>query len=95
MAALSEAEVRAHLQNTAGWALAGGEIERTFAFGSFPAAIAFVNRLADAAERAGHHPDITVNYNRVKLALSTHSEGGITQKDFDLAREINRLEHGT
>ena len=95
MAALSEEEVRANLQETPGWSLSGTELERTFTFESFRPAIAFVNRVAEAAERAGHHPDIAIHYNRVKLALSTHSEGGITSKDFELARAVNRLERGS
>ncbi|HUI44055.1 MAG TPA: 4a-hydroxytetrahydrobiopterin dehydratase [Terriglobia bacterium] len=94
MATLSEAEVRGKLQSLAGWKLASGNLERVFTFESFLPAIAFVNRVAGAAESAGHHPDIAINYNRVTLALSTHSAGGITQKDFDLAREIDRLQGG-
>ncbi len=54
-------------------------------------AIGFVNRIAQAAEKAGHHPDITINYNVVSIALSTHSEGGVTEKDFELAKEIDGL----
>lgn len=91
MPALTDTEVRARLQGLTDWSLRSGNIERQYTFDSFVAAIAFVNRVADAAERAGHHPDITINYNRVTMALSTHSEGGITAKDFDLAHEINRL----
>ena len=92
MAALSEAGVRARLGSLEGWSLGNGDIEAQFTFDSFQTAMAFVNRVAELAELAGHHPDITVNYNRVTLALSTHSEGGITVKDFDLAREINSIE---
>jgi 4a-hydroxytetrahydrobiopterin dehydratase len=92
MAALSESEVQARLARLPGWSLRGGNIERQFTFDAFVPAMAFVNRVAEAAERAGHHPDITINYNRVTLALATHSEGGITARDFDLAGEINALE---
>ena len=55
--------------------------------------IGFVNRIAEAAEKAGHHPDIAVNYNLVTLSLSTHSEGGVTERDFQLAKEIDGLAH--
>ena len=92
MARLSEAEISDKLQHLAGWSRAGSSIERQFTFKSFVPAMAFVNRVAEAAERANHHPDITINYNRVTMALSTHSAGGITQNDFDLAQQINRLE---
>jgi len=92
MATLSEPEIHKKLQQLPGWTRAGGNIEKQFTFKSFAPAVAFVNRVAEAAERANHHPDITINYNRVTMALSTHSAGGITQKDFDLAHEINRLE---
>jgi 4a-hydroxytetrahydrobiopterin dehydratase len=51
----------------------------------------FVNRVARLAEAASHHPDITINYNRVRLALTTHDEGGLTEKDFKLAARINKL----
>ncbi|HEY6292602.1 MAG TPA: 4a-hydroxytetrahydrobiopterin dehydratase [Terriglobia bacterium] len=92
MATLSEAEISEKLQHLPGWSRAGGNIERQFSFKSFLPAMAFVNRVAEAAERGNHHPDITIKYNRVTMALCTHSAGGITQKDFDLAHQINRLE---
>jgi 4a-hydroxytetrahydrobiopterin dehydratase len=92
MAALSESAIREKLQQLPGWSLSGKSIERQFTFDDFLAGIEFVNRVAEVAESAGHHPDITINYNRVTLSLSTHSEGGITQKDFDLARDIHGLE---
>jgi 4a-hydroxytetrahydrobiopterin dehydratase len=92
MPALSEAVIREKLQHLPGWSYTGKSIERQFTFDDFLTGIEFVNRVAEVAERAGHHPDITINYNRVTLALATHSEGGVTQKDFDLAREIHGLE---
>jgi len=95
MARLNEAEIRVQLRHLAGWSLSGANIERQFTFKSFLPAMDFVNRVARAAEQANHHPDISINYNRVTMALSTHSEGGITQKDFDLAQEINKLEPET
>ena len=66
-------------------------ISRRFEFSDFAEAMRFVNKVARLAESANHHPDITINYNRVKLALTTHDEGGLTMRDFNLARRINKL----
>ena len=74
-----------------GWTLEGNAIRRQFTLASFPDAIAFVTRLAFDAEAADHHPDILINYKRVTLTYSTHSEGGLTQKDFDGARKADTL----
>lgn len=73
------------------WSEAGGALERTFEFASFPAAIAFVNRLAELAERENHHPDITVSYRRVTVRWTTHSAGGITDRDRELAASTDSL----
>ncbi len=74
------------------WWREGATIVRDFEFDDFLAAIAFVNRIAEAAESANHHPDILVDgWNRVRVTLSTHSAGGLTDKDFDLARVIDAL----
>jgi 4a-hydroxytetrahydrobiopterin dehydratase len=70
------------LQKLAGWELTGDAITREFTFKGFPEAIAFVVRLAFEAESADHHPDIQISYKRVRLTYSTHSEGGLTEKDF-------------
>lgn len=91
MAALSQQEVNARLASLPGWQLEGGEIVRSFAFKDFREALSFVNRVGEAAEAAGHHPDIDIRYNRVRLALVTHDAGGLTQKDFDLAAQANGL----
>jgi len=91
VSALSKVEIQQKLKGTMGWSHAGKGLHKKFTFKSFMAAIGFVNRLAEAAEKAGHHPDIAVNYNLVTLSLSTHSEGGITEKDFQLAKEIDGL----
>ena len=89
MPALSKDEVASRLSGLAGWELDDDEIEKTFEFADFAGSMAFVNKVAQAAEAADHHPDIEINYNRVKLTLSTHSEGGLTDKDFALARSID------
>ena len=91
MAALGEAEIRKALESRPAWTYAGGAVHRSFTFKSFMPAIGFVNKLAEAAEQANHHPDITINYNRVSISLSTHSESGVTPKDFQLAAAIDRI----
>jgi 4a-hydroxytetrahydrobiopterin dehydratase len=77
------------LRRTPGWERAGAAITRTYRFRDFREALAFVNRVGDLAERAGHHPDIDIRYNTVTLALTTHDAGGLSPKDFDLARAID------
>jgi len=83
MAKLSRAEAEQRLKSLSGWSLEGDAIRKQYTFADFPAAVAFVNRLAPEAEAADHHPDILINYKRVTLTYSTHSEGGLTAKDFD------------
>lgn len=91
MAALSKPEIQQKLKVMHDWSYQGKSIHKRYTFKSFLPAIGFVNKIAEAAEQAGHHPDITINYNVVSIALSTHSEGGVTQKDFDLAGQIDQL----
>jgi 4a-hydroxytetrahydrobiopterin dehydratase len=88
MAKLAEAVVRRRLESVTGWRLAGGALEKQFTFSNFKEAMFFVNSVAGLAEQAGHHPEISVVYNRVTMRLSTHDAGGITAKDFDLAKRI-------
>ena len=85
MAVLGDEALRARLSDLPGWAVEGDAIRKEFSFDGFPAAIAFVDRLAEAAEEANHHPDIDIRYQRVTLTLSTHSEGGVTELDLRLA----------
>lgn len=91
MSLLSDDEILAALGDLPGWDRAGGEIAKEFRFADFVESVAFVNRLADRAEAAAHHPDLDIRYNRVRVGLSTHSEGGITGKDTALAAEIEAL----
>ena len=91
MAALSKVEIQQKLKDMRGWSHLGKAIQKKYTLKSFAPAIALVNKIAEVAEKEGHHPDITINYNIVGISLSTHSEGGITQKDFDLARQIDKL----
>jgi 4a-hydroxytetrahydrobiopterin dehydratase len=91
MPALSDQEIERRLAGGE-WARDGQAIVREYRLADFAAAIAFVNRIAEVAERADHHPDIHVyGWNRVRLTLSTHSQGGITEADFALADAIDRL----
>lgn len=91
MALLNDADVKLALRQAAAWRKRGRVIRRTFEFADFKAAMQFVNRVAKLAERAGHHPDIDIRWNQVTLTLSTHSEGGLTAKDFSLAGRIDAL----
>jgi len=91
MAALSKKAIQQGLANMPGWSYQGKELHKSFTFKSFLPGIDFVNKIAQAAESAGHHPDITINYNLVGISLSTHSEGGVTAKDFDLAGKIDQI----
>lgn len=88
---LSEAQIAEQLGSLDGWMRDGDAIRKQYTLGGFSDAIAFVTRLAFDAEAADHHPDITINYKRVTLVFSTHSEGGLTQKDFDGARQVDAL----
>jgi 4a-hydroxytetrahydrobiopterin dehydratase len=83
MALLTSAEITERLKNANGWALEGKSIRKTFTFHDFPEAVLFVSALVPGAEDADHHPDIEIHYKRVVLNYSTHSDGGLTQKDFD------------
>ncbi len=84
----SEAEVQEGLAELSGWELRDGRLRQQFQFRTCLRALAFVNSVAYLAESAGHHPDITINYNRVTLRLITHSEKALTDRDFALAEEI-------
>jgi 4a-hydroxytetrahydrobiopterin dehydratase len=89
---LSDIEIQRELGTLQGWTRRAQTLTKTFEFSDFPAAIRFVNQLAEAAERMNHHPDIDVRYTRVTCHLSTHSAGGITRRDFALATAIDALE---
>jgi 4a-hydroxytetrahydrobiopterin dehydratase len=89
---LSEPEIRSALASLPGWEPSGKAIERTFKFPDFIAAMAFVNRIADAAEKANHHPDIAIHYNQVTLSLWSHDSGGVTKRDLKMAATINALQ---
>jgi len=91
MATIDAAEAGRRLGSLGGWALDGSAIRRKFTFDGFPDAVAFVTRLGFDAEAADHHPDILINYKRVTLTYTTHSEGGLTDKDFAGAARASEL----
>ncbi len=86
--ALDDDQIAARLATLTGWERDGDEIVKTFELPTFPDAITFVTRLADRAEAANHHPDIDIRWRKVRIALTTHDAGGLTDLDFDLATEI-------
>ena len=88
---LKRGQVEAELAKVKGWRLRGKSISRLFVFEDFMQGIRFINRIAPFAERMNHHPDIDIRYNKVKLTLTTHDEGGLTRKDFKLAERIDRI----
>lgn len=91
MPALSTQQAASLLSTVPSWQIEAGELVRTFKFEDFRAALRFVNAVGDLAEQAGHHPDIDIRYNRVRLALITHDSAGLTTKDFELAASADRL----
>jgi 4a-hydroxytetrahydrobiopterin dehydratase len=91
MAELTPDQIKVALSGAKDWQKQSTEIRRTFQFKDFTSAMEFVNKVARVANEANHHPDIDIRWNKVMLALATHSEGGLTQKDFDLARKIDAL----
>ena len=91
MGSLSDKEIQSKLVSVPDWQVESGELVRTFLFKDFLGSLAFVNKVGAAAEAAGHHPDIDIRYNKVRLALVTHDAGGITEKDFDLAAASDKF----
>ncbi|MBL8990656.1 MAG: 4a-hydroxytetrahydrobiopterin dehydratase [Phycisphaerae bacterium] len=88
---LDPQQIAAELALRPDWSDSGGAIQRTFAFKSFVESMAFVNKVAAAAEAMNHHPDILIRYNKVTMTLSTHDAGGITRKDFELAAKMDSM----
>jgi 4a-hydroxytetrahydrobiopterin dehydratase len=91
MPLLDHAAIREALQRVPGWEVAGVEIRKRFKLPSFPAALAFAMEVAFIAERLDHHPDFLIQYDEVTLSSTTHSAGGLTEKDFALAEAVERL----
>lgn len=91
MGILSPEKLRDELATLPQWEVSGLAIRRIFEFADFKAAMAFVNKIADAAEAANHHPDIDIRYNKVTMALTSHDTGGVTLRDTKFARKINEI----
>ena len=91
MPKLTASQIKKALRGVAQWEKRRSAIQRTFQFKDFPAAIKFVNAVARLAEKAWHHPDIDIRWNKVTLVLTTHDQGGLTRKDFELAARLDRL----
>lgn len=88
---LNSQDIKTSLKRVPEWELEKKHIERSFEFDDFSDSIDFVNSVAEIAEEDEHHPDIDIRFNKVRVALSTHTEGGLTEKDFDLAEKIDTL----
>lgn len=89
---LSDTEIQEGVKQLKGWTLDGKKLRLTRTFKDFVEAIAFVNKLVEPAQAAGHHPDLEISYNKVTITLTTHDAGGLTAKDTDLAQVISQLE---
>jgi len=91
MALLSDDDIQARLDQLPEWGRDGDAIKREFKFEDFQGSVDFVNRITPPAEEMNHHPDIAIAWNKVTLTLSSHSEGGLTENDFELATRIDSL----
>lgn len=91
MALLDDAEIEARLSGLSGWERSGDAIARSFACGDFVGSVKFVASLVEPAEAMGHHPDLAISWDTVKVTISTHSEGGLTAADFELAQKVDAL----
>jgi 4a-hydroxytetrahydrobiopterin dehydratase len=91
MALLGADEIHKRLEDVEGWERSGNSIRKQFTLDDFVGSVRFVDRLVEPAEEMGHHPDLEVSWNKVTVKLSTHSEGGLTEADFELAKRIDAL----
>ncbi len=91
MARLSDEEIDDRLSGLDGWERDGDAIRRQFELDDFKGSVDFVNRLTPEAEEMNHHPDLEISWNKVTVSLSTHSQGGLTENDFELAARIDEL----
>jgi len=91
MQTLTESEIQTRLDDISDWSMIKDAIQRTYQFRDFVQSMEFVNHVAEQAESAQHHPDILIRFNKVTLTLSTHDAGGVTEKDFDLAKKADSV----
>ena len=91
MPLLSNEQLETSISRVQEWQIVAGELVRTFQFADFRGALGFVNQVGELAEAAGHHPDIDIRYNKVRLGLVSHDAGGLTEKDFNLAAQIDPI----
>ena len=91
MARLSDEEIKEQLSGLEGWQRDGEAIRREFELDDFKGSVDFVNRLTPEAEEMNHHPDLEISWNKVTVTISTHSEGGLTSNDFELAHKVDQL----
>lgn len=91
MALLDNGQIKEALAGIPGWSWRGDEIVKVFEFEDFVGSVGFVDALVEPAERMGHHPDLSISWNKVEVSISTHSEGGLTEADFELASRLNQL----
>lgn len=89
---LNETQVQTRAAEVPNWTVEGKKLKQVMTFKDFIAAMEFVNKLIEPAEAAGHHPDITISYNKVTICLTTHDAGGLTEKDFAMAKQISSLQ---
>jgi 4a-hydroxytetrahydrobiopterin dehydratase len=88
---LTLGEISEAMEGLQDWSLESDSINKVFSFNNFRESVDFVNKVGEVAEKLNHHPDILINFNQVKLVLTTHDEHGLSRKDFELAREIDKL----
>ena len=91
MDVLADNEIESRLSDLQGWNRDGAAIVKEFELEDFVGSVEFVNKLVEPAEEMGHHPDLTLSWNKVQVSLSTHSAGGLTENDFELAKRIDQL----
>jgi 4a-hydroxytetrahydrobiopterin dehydratase len=91
---LSDNEIESRLADLEGWGREGDAIVKTFELSDFVGSVGFVDRLVDPAEDLGHHPDLSISWNKVTVSITSHAAGGLTQNDFELARRIDAVAAG-
>lgn len=88
---LTLGQISEEMENLKDWSLESSSINKVFSFKGFKESVDFVSKLSEVAERVGHHPEVLINFDQVQLVLTTHEEHGLTKKDFELAREIDKI----